>query len=65
MSASDDERREESRGRLANVIRIAAGMAANPEWSPGDGDTLAEVALIYVLACERVCGIGDTGVSDD
>ena len=65
MSASDDERREELRGRLANVIRIVAGMAANPEWSPVGGDTLAEVALGCVLACERVCGIGDTGGDDD
>lgn len=65
MSASDDERREELRGRLANVIRIAAGMAANPDWTAARIDDIATVALGYVLACERVCGIGDTGGDDD
>ena len=53
MSASDDERREELRGRLPNVIRVAAGLVANPDWTTA--------TLGYVLACERVCGI----VADD
>lgn len=73
MSASDDERREELRGRLANVIRIAAGLAANPEWyreaAKGPGRPLVKLlasdALAAVIACEDVCGIGDTGGGDD
>ena len=73
MSASDDERREELRGRLANVIRIAAGLAANPEWyreaAKGPGRPLVKLlasdALAAVIACERVCGIGETWGSDD
>lgn len=58
MSASDDERREELRGRLPNVIRVAAGMVANPDWTTAKIDAVAAVALGYVLACEAVCGIG-------
>lgn len=58
MSASDDERREELRGRLANVIRVAAGMVANPELWDDDPGTIAQMALDQVLACEVVCGIG-------
>lgn len=67
MSASDDELREESRGRLPNVIRMAAGIAANPstEYASLTESEVAALALSMVLACERVCGIGDTGVSDD
>ena len=57
MSASDDERREELRGRLPNVIRVAAGLVANPDWTTATLDAVAKVALGYVLACERVCGI--------
>ena len=62
MSASDDERREELRGRLPNVIRVAAGLAANAELWASDPGQLAEAALARVLACEAVCGIG---VDDD
>lgn len=66
MSASDDERREELRGRLANVIRIAAGLAANEyvveNW---DINQIAARALLLVRVCESTCGIGDTGGSDD
>lgn len=66
MSASDDEQREELRGRLPNVIRVAAGLAANPEWylsvmagpSRPAVKLLATDALEVVLACERVCEIG-------
>ena len=58
MSASDDERREELRGRLPNVIRVAAGLVANPEFWAADPGRLAEMALFRVLACEAVCGIG-------
>ena len=67
MSASDDERREELRGRLPNVIRMAAGISANPgaEYARLTKSELAELALSMVLACERVCGIGETGVDDD
>ena len=60
MSASDDERREELRGRLPNVIRVAAGLAANAHddmqgWSDVQ---IADFALEIVIACEAVCGIG-------
>lgn len=66
MSASDDERREELRGRLANVIRIAAGLSANHEAATRFTiNEIAEFSLYTVLACERVCGIGETGGSDD
>ena len=73
MSASDDEIREEMRGRLADVKRMAAGLAANPEWyreaAKGPGRPLVKLlasdALAAVIACEDVCGIGDTGGSDD
>lgn len=60
MSASDDEIREEMRGRLADVIRIAAGIVANPhEETIGLTEAgIAELALAIVIACEEVCGIG-------
>ena len=58
MSASDDERREELRGRLPNVIRVAAGLVANPDWTTATLDEVAKAAIEYVLACEAVCGIG-------
>ena len=68
MSASDDEIREEMRGRLADVKRMAAGLAANPAWyreaaaAVGPGRPLVKLlasdALAAVIACEDVCGIG-------
>lgn len=58
MSAADDEQRDELRARLPDVMRIAAGMVANPDWTTATLDAVAKVALGYVLACERVCGIG-------
>lgn len=58
MTASTDEQREELARRLPNVIRVAAGMVANPDWTAATLDAVAKVALGYVLACERVCGIG-------
>lgn len=60
MSASDDERREELRARLPNVIRIAAGIVANSAdvHVAQDADQVADAALNVVLACEAVCGIG-------
>lgn len=60
MSASDDERREEMRARLPSVIRIAAGIIANPQEDFTDLTEVgvAEYALAIVLACEEACGIG-------
>ena len=66
MSASTDEAREEMRGRLSDVKRMAAGLAANPEWyreaAKGPGRPLVKLlasdALAAVIACEEVCGIG-------
>ena len=61
MSASDDERREELRGRLPNVIRVAAGLAAGLAVTGGAYATwrdMAMDALDIVIACEAVCGIG-------
>ena len=66
MTASTDEQREELARRLPNVIRVAAGIAANPEWYRDAFKSptrpllvlLASDALAAVLECERVCGIG-------
>ena len=58
MTASTDEQREELRARFPDVLRIAAGMVANPDWTTATLDAVAKVALGYVLACELVCGIG-------
>lgn len=61
MTASTDEQREELARRLPNVIRVAAGLAANINYAGEFGvaqKVLAETALDIVLACERVCGIG-------
>ena len=66
MTASTDEAREELRNRLPDVLRMAAGIAGNPEWflNATMGPTrpltklLATDALAAVIACERVCGIG-------
>lgn len=58
MSASEDEAREEMRGRLADVKRMAAGLAANPEWADVAPYDLAKAALARVIECERACGIG-------
>ena len=58
MSASEDERREELRGRLPNVIRVAAGICANSGWQKSSNAVPAEVALAVVIECELVCGIG-------
>ena len=58
MTASTDEQREELARRLPNVIRVAAGMVANPDWTTAKIDAVAAVALGYVLACEKACGIG-------
>ena len=58
MTASTDEQREELRARFPDVLRIAAGMVANPDWTTATLDAVAKVAIGYVLACEKVCGIG-------
>jgi len=58
VTASTDEQREELRARFPDVLRIAAGMVANPDWTTATLDAVAKVALGYVLACELVCGIG-------
>ena len=60
MTASTDEAREELRNRLPDVLRMAVGLAANPNWS-GDIDDLADDALALVIACERVCDYGEDG----
>lgn len=58
MSASDEEREAELRGRYADVIRIAAGLAASPHELLVDLTEVAELALAIVIACEEACGIG-------
>ena len=60
MSASDEERAAELRGRYADVIRIAAGLAANPHELLVDLTEvgISELALAIVIACEEACGIG-------
>jgi 2,4-dienoyl-CoA reductase-like NADH-dependent reductase (Old Yellow Enzyme family) len=68
--ASLEEARNEAGRRLADVIRIAAGLAANPDWArraelnrAGAGSQatlsmiLADDALDIVVACENVCGV--------
>lgn len=66
MTASADEAREELRNRYSDVIRIAAGLAANPVWYEEAArrqvrplaKLLASDALATVIECELVCGIG-------
>lgn len=66
MTASMDEAREELRNRLPDVLRMAAGLAANPEWfrEARQGPVrplvklLASDALAAVIACEEACGFG-------
>lgn len=56
--ASSAEASEELRARYPDVIRVAAGLAANPSsWDVPDDD-LALRALGIVIECEYVCGIG-------
>ncbi len=66
--ASREEAHEEAVNRYPDVIRIAAGLAANPSWMnlassrilAGDdwAALLAADSLGVVIACEVVCGIG-------
>ncbi len=64
--ASREEAHDEAVNRYPDVIRIAAGLAANSEWfravSIGQqrpiSNVLASDALAIVIACERVCRIG-------
>lgn len=56
--ASAEERREEMSYRYPDVIRVMAGLCASSKVIVADPDTLAQTALDYVLAAERVCGIG-------
>lgn len=64
MSASDEEREAELRGRYADVIRIAAGLAAGLAANPHEllvdltEVGISEQALAIVIACEEACGIG-------
>lgn len=64
MSASEDETREEMRGRLADMLRMAGHIAGGKAGRGVDilsGGTIAEiveVSLRLVVACERACGIG-------
>jgi len=59
MTASTEEAREELRNRLPDVLRIAAGLVANPNLWMAEPDDLARGALARVIACERVCGYGE------
>lgn len=66
MSATEDAARERLRDLRPDVLRIAAGLAANPEWyreaAKGPGRPLVKLlasdALAAVIVCEDVCGIG-------
>lgn len=56
--ASEDAERDRMRDRYADVIRVMAGLCASSKVMVAYPDTLAQTALDYVLAAERVCGIG-------
>ena len=58
MTAATEEAREELRNRLPDVMRMAAGLAANEGWVDATPNDLAKAALARVIACEQVCGIG-------
>lgn len=57
--ASEVEQAEELRNRYPDVIRIAAGLAANGYRAGASPLEIAQAALAIVEACDAVCGIGD------
>lgn len=61
MSASDDETREELAAMYPDVIRVVAGLAANPNPDVAElhFDELAQSAVLIVKACRAACFGGD------